>query len=114
MVISRLLGKLHYGSILRRNYLLLHAIGYRLVSMISDLRIVLHAVGGYAPDASGVYPIRSVCKVINRPKQMKITISNILYYVTYLGLLMFLGDSVYPCICILYCGWPFDDPLLVL
>jgi hypothetical protein len=102
MVIDWLLSELHYSSILRSGDLLLYPIVYRLISMTSNLSSVLNTVWGNATNSPCIDTTWTVSKVINCPKQMKVTevIKN--QFVTYFGLLMFLGDSVCPCIYILY------------
>lgn len=94
MVIALLLSKLHGSSILWCNNLLLHPICNRLISMISNLSPILHTVGGDATNSPWINTIWAVSKVINRTKQMKVAEIVRIKDVTYLGLLMFLGERV--------------------
>jgi hypothetical protein len=81
---------------------LLHPICDGLVSMGSDVSPILNAVRPDAADASGVDAVGPSSKIVNGAHQLKVTKKLEPKVVTYLGLLMFLGERVWPCICIRY------------
>jgi len=111
--------------ILRSDQLSLHSIGHWLVSMVSYSCCVLDTVRSDGADASGIDSNWPIAKVIDAWWKLEITKTNkfsqyfrklkvnlvCIYkwkirFITYEGFCIFLGDNVWPCICILY-AWLF-------